>query len=170
MKILLVVTENKECPFLTSPNKCEIFLFKNKYFRAVYHAYAYWNLFFLKSIIYITILNHRYNSQQDAWAICAQIMNCLYKYTVFRAKKSEIRPIRPIPNVHAHTIGIVFASSKPIEIEYCFDDVWIKDPPPGFLYSDCTRNRTVLKYMSYEVNFWQKGLVYQEGISLIILW
>ena len=43
-----------------------------------------------------------------------------------RAKKLEIRPIRPIPNVHAHTIGIVFASSKPIGIDYCFDDVWIK--------------------------------------------
>ena len=38
-------------------------------------------------------------------------------------KNSEIHPI---PNVHAHTIGIVFASSKPIGIEYCFDDVWIK--------------------------------------------
>ena len=56
-------------------------------------------------------------------------MDCLYKYTVFRAKKSEIRPIRPIrpiPNVDAHTIGIVFASSKPIRIDSCFDDVWIK--------------------------------------------
>ena len=41
-------------------------------------------------------------------------------------KKSVIRPICPIPNVHAHTIVIVFASSKPIGIDYCFDDVWIK--------------------------------------------
>ena len=53
-------------------------------------------------------------------------MDCLYKYTVFRAKKSEIRRICTIPNVNAHTIGIVFASSKPIGIEYCFYDVWIK--------------------------------------------
>ena len=41
-------------------------------------------------------------------------------------KNSEIRPIRPIPNVHADTIGIVFASYQPIGIEYCFDDVLIK--------------------------------------------
>ena len=34
--------------------------------------------------------------------------------------------IRPIPNVHAHTIGIVFASSKQIGIEYCCDEMWIK--------------------------------------------
>ena len=91
-------------------------------------------------------------------------MDCLYKYTIFWEKQSEIRPIRPIPNVHAHTIGIVFASSKPIGIEYCFDDVWIKDPPPdGFLYGDCTLNRTVLKHMSYGVDFWQKSLVYLPG-------
>ena len=64
--------------------------------------------------------------KKDAWAVCAQIVDYLYKYTVFRAKNSEICPIRPIPNVHAHTIGIVFASSKPIGIGYCFDDVWIK--------------------------------------------
>ena len=50
------------------------------------------------------------------WIVCS----------VFRAKNSEIRPIRPIPNVHAHTIIIVFASSKPIGIEYCFDELWIK--------------------------------------------
>ena len=99
---------------------------KKKYFRAVYRACAYWHLFFFKSIIYITILYHRYNIQQYAWAVCAQTVDCLYKYTVFRAKKLDIRPIRPIPNVHAHTIGIVFASSKPIVIEHCFDDVWIK--------------------------------------------
>ena len=37
MKILLVVTENKECPFLTLPNECDIFLFKKNYFCAVYH-------------------------------------------------------------------------------------------------------------------------------------
>ena len=101
-------------------------LFKKKCFRAVYRACAYWRHFFFKSIIYITILNHRYNSQKDALAVYAQIVDCLYKYTVFRAKKSEIRPIRPIPIVHPHTIGIVFASSKPIGIEYCCDDVWIK--------------------------------------------
>ena len=101
-------------------------LFKKKYFRAVYRAFAYWHLFFFESIIYITIINHRYNSQQDAWAVCAQIVDCLYKCTVFRAKNSDICPIRPIPNVHAHTIGIVFASSKPIRIGYCFDEVWIK--------------------------------------------
>ena len=121
MKILLVVTENKECPFLTSPNEYENKLFKKKYFCAVYLACAYWHIFFLQSIIYITILNHRYNSQQDAWAVCAQIVDCLYKHTVFRAKSLEIRPICsicPIPNVHAHTIGIVFASSKPIIIEH----------------------------------------------------
>ena len=104
----------------------KIYIFKKKSFRAVYRACSYWNLFFFLSIIHITILNHRYNSQQDAWAVCAQILDCLYKYTVFRAKKLEIRLILPIPNVHAHTIGIVFASSKPIGIEYCFDDVLIK--------------------------------------------
>ena len=54
--------------------------------------------------------------------VCAQIVDYFYKYTVFRSKNSEIRPIFPIPNVHAHTIGIVFA----IGIEYFFDDVWIK--------------------------------------------
>ena len=43
-------------------------------------------------------------------------------------------------------------------------------PPLDLLYDDCTQNRTVLKYMSYGVNFWQKSLVYQEGISRIILW
>ena len=37
VKILLVVTENKECPFLTSPNECKKRLFKKTYFRAVYH-------------------------------------------------------------------------------------------------------------------------------------
>ena len=42
------------------------------------------------------------------------------------SSEQKDRPIRPIPNVHAHTIGIVFASSKPIGIEYFFDDVWIK--------------------------------------------
>ena len=73
------VTENKEYPFLTSPNECEIFLFKKKYFRAVYRACAYWHLFFFKSMVYITILNHQYNNQQDALAVCAQIVNCLYK-------------------------------------------------------------------------------------------
>ena len=132
--MLLVVTENKECPFLMSPNECEKYLFKKKYFRAVYRACAYWHLFFFKSIIYITILNHRYNSQQDAWAVCAQIVDFLYKYTVFRAKKSEIRPIhqiRPISNVHAHTIGIVFSPSKPIGIKYCFDDMWNKRLRPN---------------------------------------
>ena len=82
--------------------------------------------FLFKSIIYITILNHLYNSEQDAWAVCAQIVDCLYKYTAFWAKKSVILPICLIPNAHAHTIGIVFASSKPIGIEYSFDDVWIK--------------------------------------------
>ena len=82
-------------------------LFKKKYFRAVYRACAYWHLFFFESIIYITIINHRYNSQQDAWVVCAQTVDFLYKYTVFRAKKLNIRPIRPIPNVHAHTIGMV---------------------------------------------------------------
>ena len=47
----------------------------------------------------------------------------------------------------------------------------LKDPPPpGFLYDDCTRNHTVLKYMSYGVNFWKKSLMYQEGIYRIILW
>ena len=79
--------------------------------------------FLFLSIIYITILNHQYNIQQDAWAVYDQIVDCLYKYTVFREKNSDIRLIRPIPNVHAHTIGIVFASSNPIGIEYCFDDV-----------------------------------------------
>ena len=74
----------------------------------------------------ISIILAVYNSQKYAWEVCAQIVDCLYKYTVFQAKKSEIRPIRPIPNVDAHTIGIVFASSKPIGIDYCFDDVWIK--------------------------------------------
>ena len=129
MNILPVLTENKECQFLTSRNECESFLLKKKYFPAVYRACAYWHLFFFKPIIYITILNHRYNIQQYAWAVCAQIVDCLYKYTILRAKKSEIRPICPIcpiPNVHAHTIGIVFDSSKPIGIEYCFDAVWIK--------------------------------------------
>ena len=43
-------------------------------------------------------------------------------------------------------------------------------PPMDLLHSDCTRNHTVLKYMSYRVNFWQKSLVYKEGISRIILW
>ena len=62
-------------------------------------------------------------SHTHAMFVCAQIVDCLYKYTVFRVKKSEICLIRPIPNVHAHTIGIVFASSKPIGIEYYFDDV-----------------------------------------------
>ena len=47
----------------------------------------------------------------------------------------------------------------------------IKDPPPlDFLYDDCTRNHTVNKYMSHGVNFWQKSLVHQKGISRIILW
>ena len=96
------------------------------YFCAVYRAFSYWRIFFFKSIIYINIINHQYNSQEDAWAVCAQIVDCLYKYTVFQAKKSEICPICPIPDVNAHTIGIVFTSSKPIRIEYCFDDVWIK--------------------------------------------
>ena len=80
---------------------------------------------FFKWIFCIIILNHKYNSQQYAWAVCDQIVDCLYKYTVFRAKNPKNRPIRPISNVHANTIGIVFASSKPIKIEYCFDDVWI---------------------------------------------
>ena len=74
-------------------------LLKNMYFRAVYRACAYWHLFFFKSVIYITILNHRYNSQQYALDVCAQIVDCLYKYTIFQAKKIEICPIRPIPNV-----------------------------------------------------------------------
>ena len=39
-----------------------------------------------------------------------------------------------------------------------------------FLYGDCKRNHTVKKYNSYAVYFWQKSLVYQEGISRIILW
>ena len=43
-------------------------------------------------------------------------------------------------------------------------------PPLDLLYDDCTRKHTIKKYMSYGVNFWQKSLVYQEGISRIILW
>ena len=39
-----------------------------------------------------------------------------------------------------------------------------------FLYRDCTRNHSIKKYNSYGVNFWQKSLVYQEGIFQIILW
>ena len=62
------------------------------------------------------------NGSVDFCDVCAQIVDCLYKYIVFQAKKSGIRPIFLIPNVHAHTIGIVFA----IGIEYCFDDVWTK--------------------------------------------
>ena len=34
-------------------------------------------------------------------------------------------------------------------------------------YIECLRNE---KYNSYGVNFWQKSLVYQEGISRTILW
>ena len=80
-----------------SPNECE-----KKYYlkRSVFAQYTVLVLTdvisFFKSIIYITILHHRYNSQKDALAVYAQIVDCLYKYTVFRAKHSKIRPIRPI--------------------------------------------------------------------------
>ena len=52
-----------------------------------------------------------------------------------------------------------------------FQCVSVKDPHHhGVLYDDWKRHHTVLKYMSYGVNFWQTNLVYQEGISRIILW
>ena len=41
-------------------------------------------------------------------------------------------------------------------------------PPLDFLDGDCTQNHTLLKYNSYRVNFWQKILMYQEGIFRII--
>ena len=136
MKILLVVTENKECPFLTSPNECEFFLFK----RSIFAQYTMkirqgleisnWSMV-VSRIGFWCKLSIDQREQIVAWIrshphvifVCAQIVDFLYKYTVFRAKKSEVRPIRPIPNVHVHMIGIVFSSSKPIGIEYCFDDV-----------------------------------------------
>ena len=43
-------------------------------------------------------------------------------------------------------------------------------PPPWFLPRDCTRSHPEKKYRSYKVNFWQKSLMYQDGISRMILW
>ena len=125
MKILLVVTENKECPFLTSPNEC-----KNIYIYLKRSIFAQYTVFVLTYIF--SFLNQSFTLASSTidtiankmpgpfapklWIVCTNTLSS-------EQKKSEIRPIRPIPNVHAHTIGIVFASSKPIGIEYCFDDV-----------------------------------------------
>ena len=51
--------------------------------------------------------------------------------------------------------------------EFYVQIILILRTPPSllFVYGDCTWNHTVKKYNSYRVNFWQKSLVYQEGIS-----
>ena len=85
--------------------------------------FAQYTALVLTDIFYF--LNQSFTLPSSAH-VCAQIVEYLYKYTVFWTKNSELRLIRPIPNVHVHRIGIVFASSKPIGIENCFDDVWIK--------------------------------------------
>ena len=49
---------------------------------------------------------------------------------------------------------------------YSFKD----PPPPVFVVRRLYTKSYWKKYMSYGVNFWQKSLVYQEGIFRIILW
>ena len=105
-----------------SPNECEKELFKKEYFRAVYRGCAYWHLFFFYQSITLpsSTINTIANKMPGPfapplWIVCTNTPSS-------EQKKSEIRPIRPIPNVHGHTIGIVFT----IGIEYCFDDMWIR--------------------------------------------
>ena len=110
-------------PVFDVANGCEKELFKKEYFRAVYRGCAYWHLFFFYQSITLpsstidTIANKMPGPfAPKLWIVCTNTPSS-------GEKKLEIRPIR---NVHAHTIGIFFASSKPIRIEYCFYDMWIK--------------------------------------------
>ena len=65
------------------------------------------------------------------------------------------------------TINLILTAVKYICAQFCG---YLRTLPPlDVLNGDSTRNCNVLKYNSYGVNFWQKRLVYQEGISRIIL-